>query len=73
MVPKWGAYTWKGRRKETQKLSSKLQAWEKKKNQTELKGGKWRFCFYWIPAEAFCVHLMENVWLPQPGPPVRSM
>ena len=31
MVPKWGAYTWKGRRKETQKLNSKLQAWKKKK------------------------------------------
>ena len=31
MVPKWGAYTWKGRWIETQKLSSKLQAWKKKK------------------------------------------
>ena len=65
MVPKWGAYTWKGRWKETQKPSSKLQAW-KKKNQTELKGGKQRFCFcLLIPAEAFYVHLTEDIWLPR--------
>lgn len=45
---------------------------EKKKNQTELKGGKRRFCFYLlIPAEAFYVHLTADIWLPQPGPPVR--
>ena len=59
LLPSLGAYTWKDRSKETQKLA---QSCRPEKNQTELKGGKQRLCFsLLILAVALCAHLLVDI------------